>query len=289
LEDSQEKGYLVVVRAVRIDWDYGKRTVLITSLPKETVGASLVVKTYFDRWPNEELQFRSMKSFACLNRVAGYGKKKMPDEKVRRSQADLQERITSLRTRLRVPLKAIADQEERLATCIEKERRLHSEGLVVDGKRVVEQKTHVILRSLSREISQCHRQIKSIESECSKELHRLRRHEKEWLRLQGKDYVYRIDVELDQIMSYFRVALVNLSSWFLSECMGKQSMSLAKFFHNILLMPAEIELTKGVRRIRLKSNPKDPDGMAVLEPAVQKLNDLRIQHLDERRIEFVMH
>src|SRR6266699_2688043 len=51
---------------------YGKTTVLITSLPRETVGASLVVKAYFDRWPHEELQFRSMKSFACLNRVAGY-------------------------------------------------------------------------------------------------------------------------------------------------------------------------------------------------------------------------
>src|SRR5205807_2144112 len=76
LEDSREKGYLVVVRAIRIDWDHGKTTVLITSLPRETVGASLVVKAYFDRWPHEELQFRSMKSFACLNRVAGYGKKK---------------------------------------------------------------------------------------------------------------------------------------------------------------------------------------------------------------------
>jgi len=34
LEDSRDKGYLVVVRAVRIEWDYGKRTVLVTSLPK---------------------------------------------------------------------------------------------------------------------------------------------------------------------------------------------------------------------------------------------------------------
>ena len=80
-----------MVRAVRIDWDYGKRTVLITSLPKETVGASLVVKAYFDRWPHEELQFRSMKSFACLNRVAGYGKKKLPDEKVRKTQKELRD------------------------------------------------------------------------------------------------------------------------------------------------------------------------------------------------------
>lgn len=288
LEDSREKGYLVVVRAVRIDWDYGKTTVLITSLPKETVGASLVVKAYFDRWPCEELQFRHMKSFACLNRVAGYGKKKLPDEKVRQSQKELRSRITALRQKLRVPLKAIADQEERLAVCIGKERRIHSQNQVVGGKRVIDEKTRPILKSLSRECAQCRRQIKSIESEWGKDLHRLRRSEKEWLRLQGKEYVYRIDVELDQIMAYFRVALVNMSSWFLHECLPKHKMALGQFLHNILLMSAEIELTEDIRRIRLKRNPKDPAGMAKLEPALQKLNDLQIQHLDGRQIEFVV-
>jgi transposase len=32
LEDSAEPGYLIVTRAIKIDWDYGRRTVLITSL-----------------------------------------------------------------------------------------------------------------------------------------------------------------------------------------------------------------------------------------------------------------
>jgi len=288
LEDSQEKGYLVVVRAVRIDWDYGKRTVLITSLPKEAVGASMVVKAYFDRWPNEELQFRSMKSFACLNRVAGYGKMRLPDEKVQQTQKELQARITALRQRLRVPLKAIADQEESLAACIEKERRIHSQGRVADGKRVVDEEMQFILKSLSSEMAQCRRQIKSIESEWGKDLHRLRRYEKEWLRLQGKDYVYRIDVELDQIMAYFRIALVNLSSWFLGQCYERRSMSLARFLHNVLLMPAQIELTKDARHIRLERNPKDPECMDRLQPALQRLNDMNISHLDGKRIEFSM-
>ena len=288
LEDSREKGYLVVVRAVRIDWDYGKTTVLITSLPKETVGASLVVKTYFDRWPYEELQFRGMKSFACLNRVAGYGKKRLPDEKVRQTQKELRVRITALRQKLSVPLKAIADQEERLALCIDKERRIHSQNAIVNGKRVIDEQRLPILKSLSREMAQCRRQIKSIESEWGKDLHRLRRYEKEWLRLQGKEYVYRIDVELDQIMAYFRIGLVNLSSWFLHECLPKHTMALSKLLHNILLMSAEIELTKDIRRIRLKRNLKDPEGMQRLEPALQKLNDLQIQHLDGRRIEFML-
>jgi transposase len=286
LEDSREKGYLVVVRGVRIDWDYGKTTVLITSLPKETVGASLVVKAYFDRWPYEELQFRGMKSFACLNRVAGYGKKRLPDEKVRQTQKELRGRITALRQKLSVPLKAIADQEERLALCIDKERRIHSQSPIANGKRVIDEQTRPILKSLSREMAQCRREIKSIESDWRKDLHRLRRYEKEWLRLQGKEYVYRIDVELDQIMAYFRIGLVNLSSWFLHECLPKHTMALSKLLHSILLMSAEIELTKDIRRIRLKRNLKDPEGMERLEPALRKLNDLNIQHLDGRRIEF---
>jgi transposase len=288
LEDSREKGYLVVVRGVRIDWDYGKTTVLITSLPKETVGASLVVKAYFDRWPYEELQFRGMKSFACLNRVAGYGKKRLPDEKVRQTQKELRVRITVLRQKLSVPLKAIADQEERLALCIDKERRIHSQSPIANGKRVIDEQTRPILKSLSREMGQCRRQIKSIESDWGKDLHRLRRYENKWLRLQGKEYVYRIDVELDQIMAYFRIGLVNLSSWFLHECLPKHTMALSKLLHRILLLSAEIELTKDIRRIRLKRNLKDPEGMERLEPALQKLNDLKIQHLDGRRIEFTL-
>jgi hypothetical protein len=65
-------------------------------------------------------------------------------------------------------------------------------------------------------------------------------------------------------------------------------MSLAKFLHNILLTPAEIELTKDIRRIKLKRNPKDPEGMAELEPALKQLSEFDIKHLDGKRIEFVV-
>jgi transposase len=288
LEDSREKGYRVVVRAVRIDWDYGKRTVLITSLPKAAVGASLVVKAYFDRWPHEELQFRSMKSFACLNRVAGYGKKELPDAKVRHRQAELLERVTRLRASLQAPLKAIAAQEERMAACIAKERRLHGRIQVRDGQRVMDEPTQGRLKALGRELSQCRREIQWIEGDWGKDLQRLRRYEAEWLRLQGKEQIYRIDVELDQLMAYFRVALVNLSSWFLSECLKKRSMSLAQFLHQILLLPAQIQLTKQSRRVSLKKNLKDPEVMALLEPALQRLNDLKVHDLDGRTIEFAL-
>jgi hypothetical protein len=286
LEDSREKGYLVVVRAVRIDWDHGKRTVLITSLPKEAVGASLVVKAYFDRWPHEELQFRGMKSFACLNRVAGYGKMKLPDQNVRQRQKNIERRIATLRASLQAPLKAIADQEEILAVCVERERRLRMRGQIVDGRRVLDEADRAALKSITAEIALCRERIRSVQSECGKPLFSLRRHEKEWLRLQGKQYVYRIDVELDQIMTFFRMALVNLSSWFLHECLGRSRMSLARFLHTILLLPATIELTRKQRRILLQRNLKDPEGMAAVELAIKRLNEWEIRHLDGRRMEF---
>lgn len=288
LEDSQEKGYVVVVRAIRIDWDHGKRTVLITSLPKEAVGASMVVKAYFDRWPCEELQFKAMKSFACLHRVAGYGKKRLPDQKVRQAQKALEAKITALRRKLDAPLKAIAAHEQRLARAIEKERRIYSRVPVTGGKRIVSPDQQTSLTDIRRTIAGCKRGMKSIESEEEKDLRRLRQYEKEWLRLQGKEYVYRIDVELDQIMTYFRVALVNLASWFIHQYLSGSSLSLVSFFHSILLLPAEIELTDEVRHIRLKRNSKDPKTMAILGAALEQLNTLQIQHMDGRRISFAL-
>src|SRR5437016_4904323 len=209
-------------------------------------------------------------------------------EQGRAKQKELGARITEWRKKLAVPLEAMAGQEERLALSMEKQRRIHSRCPIVKGRRVVEEESQVRLTSLGREIAQYRRQMKSIQAEWGKDLKRLRNYEQQWLRLQGKDFVYQIDVELDQIMGFFRISLVNLSCWFLRECLGRSSMSLSKLLHTILLMPAEIELTKEVRRVKLRRNPKDPEGMKKLEPALERLNELRIQHLDQKRIEFVL-
>lgn len=80
---------MIVSRAIEIQWDYGKRTVLLTSLSAELVVASEVVKSYFDRWPDQELGFRTMKAVACLHRVAGYGKQQQADEHVIKRQEEL--------------------------------------------------------------------------------------------------------------------------------------------------------------------------------------------------------
>lgn len=283
--DSKDKGYLLEVRAICIEWDYGKCTVLITSLPVDIVETSLVVKAYFDRWPCEELQFRGMKQFACLNRVAGYGKKELPDENMREKQREIQGKISELTRALKEPLRQIADEEERLAAAIKEERRIKARGKVVDGIRRLPEAANVQLKELQRKIAAAERRIKAIETEAGNPLRRLRMHENEWLRIRDKGTVYRVDVELDQLMGFFRIALVNMAAWFLSNCL-KSKMSLAHLFNAILMLPAQIELTDDLRRVTLRRNAKDPKLMEQLEAALQQLTRLNIKDLENRRIEF---
>src|SRR5438105_9462914 len=63
-------------------------------------------------------------------------------------------------------------------------------------------------------------------------------------------------------------------------------MSFARLLHAILMMPAEIRLTKDARRVVLKRNPKDRPMMKLLESALHRLTDLKIRDLSDRDIEF---
>jgi transposase len=283
--DSKEKGYLLEVRAILIEWDHGKVTVLVTSLPVEVVETSLVVKAYFDRWPCEELQFRGMKHFACLNKVAGYGKKELPDENMRAKQQKLRGYIVDLKRTVRVPLQRIADEQEIIAEAIEEERRIKAQGKVVGGARRLPAASSQRLKEINREIAASERRIDAIEAEAGNPLRRLRKHEKEWLRIEDKGTVYRVDVELDQLMGFFRIALVNMAAWFLRHCL-KRNMSLARLFSEVLMLPARIELTDETRRVTLRRNEKNPQLMEQLEKALHHLTRLKIMDLQNRAIEF---
>lgn len=115
LTDSKEQGYLIAVRAIKIDWNHGKTTVLLTSLNPEVVSDNEVVKAYFDRWPHQELCFREMKSVACLHRSASYGKQQNNDSKVIKRQEELKNRIKELKTELLDVLEKVSQEEEVIA------------------------------------------------------------------------------------------------------------------------------------------------------------------------------
>jgi transposase len=286
LEDSQEKGYLFRTRAIKIDWDRGKTTYLATSLPKEIIGPSVVVKSYFDRWPDEELSFRVMKAVGCLHRVAGYGKQRVPDERVRTQQNELALQIKRLKTELSEPLIALEEEEARIARLIPKERRLRVRSDVVDGERILPKSQAQELRAISRTIAKHQRRIALIRKEEPK-IRKLERAQREWLRLQGKDTVYKVDVELDQIMTYFRVSLINLYTY-LSKLMGGSPLSLVNLLHTVLFLSGRVEETATIRHVTLEKNEVETDAMDRLQQAIERINAMNIEDDKGRRYRFAL-
>lgn len=286
LEDSFDTGYLVVVRAIRIEWDHGKRTILLTSLSTKTVGPSLVAKGYFDRWPQQELVFRGMKGFASFHRVAGYGKQKLEDTKVRETQKELEEKLQVLHEILEEPLMEITQKTTTLTALIEKERVLRNRSRIKNGSRICTKFDAETFKKYTREIEKMHRQIKTIEKQYEKEFKKLHRYEAQWMRLQGKEVVYKVDVELDQIMTYFRVSLSNICAYFLTEFLERGPTSFSTLMQSILLLDGDVEETSEQRKVVLKRNLKEPVMMNQLETALVKLNALSLRTLSGKHYQF---
>jgi len=163
LTDSTEKGYLISVRAVKIDWDNGKCTVLITNIPKKEVDAHEIVSSYFKRWPAEELQFREHKATVSLSKVAGYGKKIVSNERVKEALSKLNIKKNKLENKLAEPLEEINHHAEKIARLIPKERRLRAKSTIKDGERIVPDEIHTEFEKCSQKIRDHELAIKAIE------------------------------------------------------------------------------------------------------------------------------
>lgn len=201
-----------------------------------------------------------MKSFACLNRLAGYGKKRLPDERVRANQNELGARITEWRNKLAVPLEAMADQEERLALSLEKQRRIHARCPIREGRRVVDKESQIQLTSWRVRYLQRLAEIgegvvaAAGEGLCLSDRRRAR----------STDGFFRISLEHQLLVS--------------QTLPGEE-------FDEPGPVPAHDPVAAGrncqdVRRVKLQRNRKDPKGMHKLEPALERLNEARIPDLD---------
>ena len=118
------------------------------------------------------------------------------------------------------------------------------------------------------------------------EFKRLSKLEREWLRLQGKEKVYSVDVELDEIMTFYRVSLVNMYCYLAYELFGKMTISMNRLVYSILHMPAFVEENSEMKRVTLKYSEKDPEMMERLGEAIGKINELRLKKLNRKIVEF---
>ena len=80
--------------------------------------------------------------------------------------------------------KEIGAHEESIAKLIPKERRLRNQSEIIHGKRKLPERLRKQLESYGKQIQSHEKEIKKIEKEHLDHFRLLRKHRREWLRLQ---------------------------------------------------------------------------------------------------------
>ncbi len=286
LIDSLEKDYIHECRAVIVKWDNGKKSVLVTDIPRELLDASEVTKRYFDRWPQQEKQFRDAKSGVNIHRIVGYGMKIEKYDLMDEKHGELCETITNLNLKLEKPLMKIEAIEEQLAPLYSKERRLREKSEIVDGIRTMNEVESIELQECVKQINSYLRQQKVVEKDHKKDFKKLKMCLKEERRIRDKDKVYRIDTELDQIMTCFKMSFINLCSLFLTKCMGHEKYELLTLFESIFQLEGTAFVDSEKKVIELEMNPKESELMRKLNNGLCVLNEMNVYDVDGRAVQF---
>ena len=280
LEDSDQRGYIFETRAVQVNWDNGRTSVLITSVPEAIFSMDNVVKSYFDRWPMQELDFKDMKGGVKLHRVVGYGKKLVDNKKVLEKIELLRGQINELRE-LEAPLNEIRGIEKDIQSRINEERIYREKSTVVNGERKLSEHDAEILKRIQKEINSLKRKIKKIEKGHETPFRSLKKKKAELARIIDKKKIYRVDVELDQIMTCFRISFANICAYLLDECFGGEKMTLQRLFETIFDLRGKVKVENGQRNVFIERNPKQKDIMRKLGLAFGVINRMGIEDTKE--------
>ncbi len=286
MRDSKEPTYIYESRAVRTSWNHGKECCLVTNIPRNIFDASEVVKAYFDRWPYCEKQYSMMKAATCFYQIVGYGKKHMDDTTMVERIKKLEDNLRQLHQELQEPLLQIDAKEQTLTKLWKKERQLKEKSTIQEGKRTQSKSNQEALEDCQRTIRKIQREVKKIEAPFKETFKKLRQTRKEFARIQGKDKIYHVDVELDQLLTSFRLTLANILAFLARVILDNMHVEMNTLIQSILFLSGTIEQTSDIRKVYLNENKKDPKFMAELSKGLKRLNELKVRHPSGRIYEF---
>jgi hypothetical protein len=177
--------------------------------------------------------------------------------------------------------------EAELTDLYQNERSIREKSIIINGKRILSDDDAVNLLECESKINRCIRQRTKIEKEHKETFDKFKMSLDEEKRLRGKDKVYRIDTELDQIMTCFKMSFVNLCSFFLTKCFDNKKIELLTLMESIFQLNGSASVSNDRKIIHLEMNPKESDLMDKLYEGLRKLNMMQVYDLDGLMIEFM--
>jgi len=95
-----------------------------------------------------------------------------------------------------------------------------------------------------------------------------------------------VDVELDQIMTCFRISFANICCYLLDECFNGEKMTLQRLFETIFALRGNVRVEGDQRNIFIERNPKQEYIMRKLESAFDIINRMGIEDTNGCRYNF---
>jgi len=227
-----------------------------------------------------------MKSGVNIHRVVGYGKKLVDNITVLEKIERLQRQKNELEWELRDPLDEIRNMEETLQLKITEERIYREKSTIIKGSRRLSEHDMQSLKSIQKEINSIKRKIKKIEKDHLKQFTSLKKKKDELARIIDKKKIYSVDVELDQIMTCFKISFANICCYLLDECFNGEKMTLQRLYDVVFDLHGKVKIDGDQRNIIVERNPKQEDVMRKLESAFDVVNSMGVKDLNGRRYNF---
>lgn len=296
LNDSEVKGGLFRVRIIELERANKRITYLAAStrLSDRDWTAADIADLYFDRWPAQEANFRSVNQATAFKDVHGYGKQLVDNMTVVTKQDELRQQIKRLserheatQTKLETTRTALKQDEEllrrlqRRQTTVERNLDGINIGDTISKKQTdllnEQRELHKRTDTLSSKIAKTQSRVDGLDEQAQRTQSKIDTKTEESQRLEGRKKILRHDTELDSLFTLLKVTLATLISYVLRNYLGGARMEPETFLKRIGALPATRRLTPQLEIFTFDYNARDPETMKLLEASRDAINQRMVQ------------
>lgn len=281
----------------------GKVAWYATNTRQVLFDAPTLIDRYFDRWPLQEHVFREGTGRIGLDVHHGFGRTKVQNVAVLGGIERLDGRLRAIDAGLvkaKGTEEAVDDARARYAetqramTVRRRELREAFDRAMSDGHGASREarETHGDLRAVEEWFeAQLPLQEKQVEAErnAARRVARLvacqTRAKEDRSALERRREVYTIDVELDEVMTAFKLTFMNLAQYFVREFLSDEPVELETLIQAVFSLPGERIRTRHTETILIWRQPRERRFMPLVEKACASMTALNLIS-EKRRLRF---
>ena len=245
---------------------------------------------YFDRWPNQEANFRAVNQAVGLKEVHGYGKQLVDNitvinelDKVAGKADRADERVRKLAPEVSDLQARVATQEKELGRLARRKEKVAAElhDRVEQGVRPSRKLVRLSVedRDLAQTIKAASAGLDKVRSKLDKTstaldtaVTKLNKYRDREDLLHSRRTIFKHDVELDSLFALLKVGMVLLVTYVLKEYFDNARMSVGTFLDRVATLPATLHQTPQLEIVTYEYNRRDPEVMGLLESYAEAIN-----------------